>query len=110
MRRPSFGRRFRRTVTLCVLAALGLPERHFPQVRTSGEQLGGLTAEMAGATGLPAGLPVCAGIGDNQASFVGSVGDPASRDSALSRMRTVVDRRYDVLRELRRQTTIGAAS
>jgi len=47
---------------------------------------------------------------DELGGLVGSVGDPASRDSALSRMRTVVDRLYDVLRELRRQTTIGAAS
>jgi sugar (pentulose or hexulose) kinase len=30
---------------------------------------------MALQTGLPAGLPVCVGIGDNQASFLGSVAD-----------------------------------
>jgi sugar (pentulose or hexulose) kinase len=35
---------------------------------------------MAAATGLPAGLPVFGGIGDNQASFLGSVAD---RDESL---------------------------
>ncbi len=60
-----------------LLAALELPDSLFPEVRVSGEVIGGLTPEMARATGLPVGLPVCAGIGDNQASFVGSVGDPA---------------------------------
>jgi sugar (pentulose or hexulose) kinase len=56
--------------------ALGLPRAAFPEVRPSGEHLGGLTPAIAEATGLPAGLPVFVGIGDNQASFLGSVGDP----------------------------------
>lgn len=56
-----------------LLTALGLPPALFPPVRPSGAVLGGLTAERAAATGLPAGLPVFVGIGDNQASFVGSV-------------------------------------
>ncbi len=60
-----------------LLAALDLPAALFPEVRPSGEVIGGLTPEMASATGLPSGLPVCVGIGDNQASFVGAVGDPA---------------------------------
>jgi sugar (pentulose or hexulose) kinase len=60
-----------------LLAALELPASLFPPVRTSGEVIGGLTQPMAQATGLPAGLPICIGIGDNQASFVGSVGKPA---------------------------------
>jgi sugar (pentulose or hexulose) kinase len=38
---------------------------------------GGVTAELAARAGLAAGTPVFVGIGDNQASFVGSVGDPA---------------------------------
>ncbi len=57
------------------LAALDLPPELFPEVRPSGEVIAGLSADMAEATGLPAGLPVCVGIGDNQASFVGSVAD-----------------------------------
>jgi sugar (pentulose or hexulose) kinase len=64
-----------------MLDALGLPRRMFPDVSLSGERLGSLTPEMAEATGLPAGLAVFGGIGDNQASFLGSVGNPA--DSVL---------------------------
>jgi sedoheptulokinase len=56
-----------------LLEALGLPPALFPEVRPSGEQRGGLTAELARRTGLPSGLPVFVGIGDNQASFLGSV-------------------------------------
>ncbi len=62
-----------------LVEALGLPRELFPPVRSSGEVLGGLTPALAGATGLPAGLPVCVGIGDNQASFLGSV---AERDGS----------------------------
>jgi len=63
------------------LDALDLPRSLFPEVRLSGERLGGLTPEAAAVTGLPAGLPVFGGIGDNQASFLGSVGNPS--DSIL---------------------------
>jgi sugar (pentulose or hexulose) kinase len=62
------------------IGALGLPASLFPTVRLSGEPLGHLTPAMAAATGLPAGLPVFGGIGDNQASFLGSVAD---RDESL---------------------------
>jgi sugar (pentulose or hexulose) kinase len=58
-----------------LIAALGLPRSLFPEVRPSGDPLGALTPAMAMATGLPAGLPVCVGVGDNQASFLGSVAD-----------------------------------
>jgi sugar (pentulose or hexulose) kinase len=58
-----------------LMTAMGLPAFLLPRVRPSGERLGGLTPEMAAATGLPAGLPVFVGIGDNQASFLGSVAD-----------------------------------
>src|SRR5262249_29210749 len=40
-----------------LLAALDLPRSLFPEVRPSGDPLGGLTAAMAEAAGLPAGLP-----------------------------------------------------
>jgi sugar (pentulose or hexulose) kinase len=56
-----------------LLHALGLPRAFFPDVRPSGALLGGVTAALAEPTGLPAGLPVFVGIGDNQASFLGSV-------------------------------------
>src|SRR5262249_18425532 len=58
-----------------LIAALGLSPSLFPEVRPSGAPLGTLTAAMAEATGLPEGLPVFVGIGDNQASFRGSVAD-----------------------------------
>jgi sugar (pentulose or hexulose) kinase len=57
------------------LTALGLPVQMFPKVRPSGDPLGTLAPGMAAATGLPAGLPVFVGIGDNQASFLGSVAE-----------------------------------
>jgi sugar (pentulose or hexulose) kinase len=63
------------------IAALGLPDRLFPDVRPSGSLLGGVLAGMADATGLAAGLPVFVGIGDNQASFLGSV--PSRADTLL---------------------------
>jgi sugar (pentulose or hexulose) kinase len=61
--------------------ALGLSRSLFPEIRPSAEIRGGLAHSVALATGLPEGLPVCVGIGDNQASFIGSVGDPS--DSVL---------------------------
>jgi sugar (pentulose or hexulose) kinase len=55
------------------LRALGLPSEIFPEVRESGDRFGGLCSEAARAAGLPEGLPVFVGMGDNQASFLGSV-------------------------------------
>jgi sugar (pentulose or hexulose) kinase len=63
-----------------LIAALGLPASLFPPVRPSGERLGEVVPSMASLTGLPEGLPVFIGIGDNQASFLGSV---AGRDETL---------------------------
>lgn len=63
-----------------MVAALGLPPEILPPVREAGERLGALTPRAAGATGLPAGIPVFVGLGDNQASFLGSV---ARRDESL---------------------------
>ena len=63
------------------LKALELPRGLLPDVRPSAERLGGLTPEIAARTDLPAGLPICVGIGDNQASFLGSVAEP--KDSVL---------------------------
>jgi sugar (pentulose or hexulose) kinase len=44
-------------------------------VREAGDALGRLTRGAADATGLSEGLAVCVGLGDNQASFLGSVAD-----------------------------------
>ena len=62
------------------IAALGLPRSLFPEVREANHRIGPLTNEAAQATGLPAGIPVFAPIGDHQASFVGSVSD---RDNSV---------------------------
>ena len=58
-----------------LIDGLGLPETLFPELGEGSRPLGKLTTPMADATGLPAGLPVCVGIGDNQASFYGSVAE-----------------------------------
>ncbi len=89
-----------------LIAALDLPPGLFPEVRPSGAPLGTLTAAMARATGLPEGLPIFVGIGDNQASFLGSVAD---RDSSVlvnvgtgAQISVYVDEyRFDPLLELR---------
>jgi sugar (pentulose or hexulose) kinase len=60
------------------IAALGLPYRLLPEMLPSGAPLGRLVPAMAAATGLAEGLPVFVGIGDNQASFLGSVPDRAA--------------------------------
>lgn len=64
-----------------LLAALDLPAELLPPVRPTGAIVGSLAADVASALGLPIGLPVMNAIGDNQASFFGSVG--ASTDDAL---------------------------
>jgi len=60
---------------------LGLRSDLLPEVRKSGELVGGLTAEAAKRTGLEEGTPVCVACGDNQASFLGSVAN--RRDTML---------------------------
>ncbi len=48
----------------------GLDTAILPRIVPSHEVVGELTAEMAGACGLPAGVPVAAGCGDTAASFL----------------------------------------
>jgi sugar (pentulose or hexulose) kinase len=59
-----------------MLVALGLRESLLPPVHPSGERTGSLGPDFAKMTGLPAGLPVFGALGDNQASFFGSVAHP----------------------------------
>ena len=54
-----------------ILAALDLSRDLFPRVAASDEVIGHLSAPMALATGLPLGLPVVAGGGDNAAAAIG---------------------------------------
>ena len=62
-----------------LIEAAQFPASLLPEVRESGEALGGLSSAAAAATGLPIGLPVCNSVGDNQAAVLGSVpaGEPA---------------------------------
>lgn len=61
-----------------LISALGLQESQFPRVRPSCQVAGELRTDASHVTGLPGGLPVAVGCGDNQASFAGSVGDHAN--------------------------------
>ncbi len=64
-----------------VLAVLDLPAALLPPVRPTGALVGTLGAAGAAALGLPTGVPVMNALGDNQASFFGSVG--AATDALL---------------------------
>ncbi|MGB9752701.1 xylulokinase [Roseiflexus castenholzii] len=55
-----------------ILAALDIPRAWLPRVFEGPEVTGGLLPEVATDLGLPAGLPVIAGGGDNAAAAVGS--------------------------------------
>ena len=55
-----------------VLAAVGVREDLFPPLSPSTEVVGAVTEEAAASTGLPAGIPVCAGGGDMPCLAVGS--------------------------------------
>jgi len=70
----------KRSWDLELIHALGLPATLFPEVREAGDRFGALSAEAARLTGLPVGVPVFVGLGDNQASFLGSV---ASREDTV---------------------------
>jgi sugar (pentulose or hexulose) kinase len=55
-----------------VIAAIGLRLEQFCDTVKPGEVIGEVTAEAARATGLPAGIPVVAGLGDGQAACLGA--------------------------------------
>jgi sugar (pentulose or hexulose) kinase len=59
-----------------IIRTLRLPADLLPPVRESGEVIGAVSAEVASATGLKAGTPICNGIGDNQAGVLGSIAEP----------------------------------
>jgi len=61
-----------------VLAVAGMKETVLPETATTGEQLGVVRRAIADFWQLPEGMPVYAGIGDNQASFLGAVEDAQS--------------------------------
>ncbi len=55
-----------------LIAAIGLRPEQFCDTLKPGEVIGEVTAEAAQATGLPAGIPVVAGLGDGQAACLGA--------------------------------------
>ena len=57
-----------------VLDAAGITPSLLPELVPAGTRVGGLSAEVASATGLPAGLPVHAGGGDTHVSAVCAAG------------------------------------
>jgi len=59
------------------IARLGLPESLFPAVKPSAEPVGALRPELCERTGLPSGILVGTSLGDNQASYLGSVSRPS---------------------------------
>lgn len=54
-----------------LIAAAGWRREGLPEVRASAETVGGLRAECAQRWGMPAGVPVAAGAGDNSAATLG---------------------------------------
>jgi sedoheptulokinase len=60
---------------------LNIPPGALPQIRPTGSIAGKLLPEIASKIGLPDGLPVTVALGDNQASFLGSV--PSIAESVL---------------------------
>ena len=58
---------------LNAIDALGLSSTTFPSLGQATDQVGSLNEDWAAITKLPPGLPVFVAIGDNQASFLGSV-------------------------------------
>lgn len=61
-----------RTWSDTILRALDIPREWLPQVAEGPEVTGGLLPAIAAELGLPAGLPVIAGGGDNAAAAVGT--------------------------------------
>ena len=57
------------------LDLLGIKRSWLPDICEAPTIAGGLDRQYAALTGLPGGLPVMVGIGDNQAAFLGSVAD-----------------------------------
>jgi sugar (pentulose or hexulose) kinase len=55
-----------------LVAAIGLSPEQFCDTVKPGTVIGEVTAEAARATGLPAGIPVVAGLGDGQAACLGA--------------------------------------
>ncbi len=58
------------------VGAAGIPGSILPRVLGCGEKAGAVCEEAANGLGIPAGVPVTAAIGDNQASVLATLDDP----------------------------------
>jgi sugar (pentulose or hexulose) kinase len=76
-----------------LLSSVGTRLDQFPEVYPPGTVIGTVTPSVAEACGLPAGLPVVAGIGDGQASGLG-VNITSPRDAYLSLGTSVISGTY----------------
>jgi sugar (pentulose or hexulose) kinase len=76
-----------------VLQQLGIRREQLPQAEASGVPIGRLRRRVAGACGLPPGLPVVAGTGDGQAASLGA-GLLAAGEAHLSLGTSVVSGTY----------------
>lgn len=56
-----------------IIEKLNLPLEILPKIRLSGEIISETTSSTEREIGLPAGIPICCPIGDNQASILGSL-------------------------------------
>ncbi|MEW6251906.1 MAG: FGGY family carbohydrate kinase [Planctomycetota bacterium] len=59
-----------------ILRALEIPRDLLPAVEPTASTIGRVVPAAAAESGLPAGVPVCNALGDNQASILGSAADP----------------------------------
>jgi xylulokinase len=73
-----------RTWSPRLLASLNVPLEVLPKIVDSTTVVGTLTAEVAQRTGLPSGIPIVAGCGDQMAGFLGAnvIGENIIGDSA----------------------------
>lgn len=55
-----------------ILDAVGVRPDQLPRIVPSGHKVGSVTEEVAELTGLPAGLPICTGGGDQQCAGIGA--------------------------------------
>jgi sugar (pentulose or hexulose) kinase len=76
-----------------LIDSLGLRLEQFPEALRSGARIGGLLPVAADACGLPAGLPLFAGLGDGQAAGLG-VGAAQAGESYLNLGTAVVSGTY----------------
>lgn len=89
-----------RPLEAAALVAAGVDPTRLPATRPFGTRLGSLRREVAGALGLPEGLPVIAGVNDGTASILGAglrvAGDAVDTGGASGGLGIYADRAIDL--------------